>query len=262
MFFDFLKKRKHRKEVKLICFDLDNTLYDFGSAEAEAEAHLAEIIHRDIFAKKKNHSLKAVDILRIFNEIKKSHMHYDTEPEKFSRALWFRETLDRLNLRLKSADLKKYSLRYEKEYWGHLLPRIRLFPNTVATLESLKASGKYRLATITDSDGRKDLKINRIKAVGLDKYFDYIITTDDTGKNKPAIENFEHLLKMSGLDAEGCVMVGDHPEVDLINAKRAGLVTVWTKEHLNNDMHHNYVDYEIDEIGKLLDVLKKIERRR
>ena len=37
-----------RRNLRLICFDLDNTLYDYGMAEAEAEAHIAGIIAKSI----------------------------------------------------------------------------------------------------------------------------------------------------------------------------------------------------------------------
>jgi putative hydrolase of the HAD superfamily len=100
--------------------------------------------------------------------------------------------------------------------------------------------------------------MSRIKALDLEKYFDYIITTDDTSKNKPSVENWEYLLKLSGLRGEDCMMVGDHPEVDLISAKKLGFLTVWNKEHINNDQHYRFVDYEISEIGQLLAILKKL----
>ncbi len=243
--FTFLKK----KRLKLICFDIDNTLVDYGMAESEAEAHISKMLS-------KSTGKNVMDILRTFNGIKNACLHHDMDPKSFSRRLWVEKTLKLLDVK---SDIKKSidTGKIEKAYWDYLVPRMRLFPNTLHVLESLKSSGNYRIACLTDSDGDKEIKIRRLKHLGIEKYFDYIITTDDTGKNKPSIENWEYLLKMSGMKGSQCMMVGDHPEVDLVNAKKLGFVTVWTKEHIPVDAHMRYIDYEINDIGEILEIIKK-----
>lgn len=232
-----------KKKIKLICFDLDNTLCDYGTAEAETEAYIAQLIADKIEAK------SPIDVLRAFNAVKASHMHHDEDPLKFSRALWLEETVRKLGSKKKI----DYA-RLETLYWDHLAMRAVLFSNSKDTLDSLKR--RFKLALLTDSDGRREIKINRLKALGIDSYFDYIITTDDTGKNKPCKENWEYLLKVSGLEGKQCMMVGDHPDVDLIAAKSLGFTTVWTKQHLPSDVHFQYVDYEIKDIGEILKIAR------
>jgi FMN phosphatase YigB (HAD superfamily) len=105
------------------------------------------------------------------------------------------------------------------------------------------------------------MKNYRMKLVGLDKYFDYIITGDDVGLNKPAVENWNNLLNLSGLKAKQCIMVGDHPDIDLFTAKKLGFITVWTKENINTDLHYNYVDYEIRSINELINIYEKLSRK-
>lgn len=237
----FFRKNK----LKLICFDIDNTLFDYGMAEAESDAHICEVLS-------KKTGKKTIDVIRAFHEVKNSHMHHDLDPKKFSRQLWFEETLHKLDVK-KKFDTQKL----EKYYWDYLIPRMKLFPNTIKVLESLKDSGKYKIACLTDSDGDRSIKVARLKYFDVEKYFDYIITTDDTGRNKPSIENWDYLLKMSGMNGKECMMVGDHPEVDLVNAKKSGFVTVWTKEYISVGVHFRYVDYEIRDIGEILDIVKK-----
>lgn len=265
-FFNFFKKRR---EIKLICFDLDNTLEDYGSAESEIEAHIAEIIHKKIKAlfnsksKNKQLSVRPIHVLNTFNEVKHHHIHHSLKPEFFSRGLWLKETIEQLNIDQKIKNrltAQKEIDKLEKYYWGYLTPKLKLFPKSAKLLEELKKSGKYKLALLTDSDGKKEFKMQRIRFLDLGKYFDYVITTDITGLNKPAIENFEYLIKVSGVDGKNCMMVGDHPEVDLINAKQLNFSTIWTKQHINTDQHLNYVDCEIHDIIEVLDVLKKLEK--
>ncbi|HIH31404.1 TPA: HAD family hydrolase [Candidatus Woesearchaeota archaeon] len=175
-----------KPRLKLVCFDLDNTLYDFALAEAETEVYLAELISKRFKKPAKN-------ILSKFIEIKKKHLHNDIDPNNYSRALWISELFRDLKIKLNSLDSKEY----EGKYWEYLNPRVKIFPETMNVLENLRK--KYKIACLSDSDGEKQIKIERINALGLNKYFDYMITTDDTGKNKPSAENYEYLLKISGL---------------------------------------------------------------
>lgn len=238
------------KKLRLICFDLDNTLCDFDSSQTETEVYISDILS-------KKTGRKNIDILRAFNEVKKEHIHHDSDPKKYSRRLWIEETLQKLDF-IKNKNMQIDAKKLEDEYWNYLDSRIKLFPNTLSTLCYLHSlRKKYKIVCITDSDGEKNIKNERIKALGLNKYFDYIITSDDTGKNKPAIENWEYIAHLSKFNAEECMMVGDHPDVDLINAKKLGFVTVWTKEHIPTDIHFKFVDYEIRDISEVLKILEK-----
>jgi putative hydrolase of the HAD superfamily len=265
-----------KKEVKLVCFDMDDTLCDSKSAETEAEVYLLEHVTKDIKDmqsknKKTRHanrfetsSCSAFTLLNIFNEVKKSHLHLDISPEGFSRAKWLMETFERVeadhDLGISMNSLMKNVDDYEMKYWEYFNRKVKLYPNTVFTLERLRSKG-IELAMLTDSDGKKGIKAERIAKMALGKYFDYIIISDDTGKNKPSIENWQHLLKLSGLDARQCVMVGDHPDIDLMSAKKLGFITVWTKESLRNDMHIKYVNYEITDIKDIIRITDRINNK-
>jgi putative hydrolase of the HAD superfamily len=266
---------KRGKDIKLICFDMDNTLCDFATAETETEAYMAELISRDIkklqskmTSKNKKHgTLKnpcsPFTILRFFNDVKKEHLYKDLAPMTYSRMIWFKKTLERLGeelaLGVSLSNMIMNATFYEKEYWVQINKRLKNYPSTLSTLGSLKSSG-LKLATITDSDGLAGMKDYRIKLLGLDKYFDYIITGDNIGLNKPAVENWNKLLSLSGLKGKQCIMVGDHPDVDLLTAKKLGFITVWTKENLNIDLNYDYVDYEIRDIKETLDILNKVTK--
>jgi HAD superfamily hydrolase (TIGR01509 family) len=243
-----------RGEIKLVCFDLDNTLYDYSIGESVAEASIAQDIGKLCKKKKNLRSISIKYIMDVLNEIKHSHMHHDMDPKGYSRSLWIKETMLKIGL-TENNDL--YSKTLEKKYWNILTPEMKMFQNTIKTLDAIKSISKYRIATITDSDGERGIKIQRMKSMDIYKYFDYVITTDDTGKNKPAIENWQHLIKISGVNPKECIMIGDHPDVDLVNAKKLGFITVWTKEHIPSVMHYKYVDHEINDIGELIGILKK-----
>lgn len=259
--------KKKIPEIKLICFDVDNTLCDSNSSESETESYMMEMLSKQIahlqskLHHKPKNSCSAFTLLKLFNEIKNSHLHYDLDPNKYSRALWFRELLEKLDetseLEISINSLLLKVDDYEKEYWDYYAKNLKNYPNTMLVLNSLKSSG-FKLALVTDSDGKRDIKMMRLKKLGIDLYFDYIVTSDDVGFNKPDIKNWEYILKLSGFNANQCIMIGDHPDVDLVNAKKLGFITIWTKESLNNDLHHKYVDYEIHDIKEVLEIVRKI----
>jgi len=274
----FFKRTK--RKIRLICFDLDNTLFDYRSAEAETEAYIAERLHIDLkHALHDKTHLQTIDILRAFTAVRTSYVNFDPDPEHYSRKLWIIEMLRRLNINPKDIPrnyehnkkkkstkkklgkksrnaLDEFAESYEDLYWEYLMTRMRLFPQTLHVLSELKKTGIYEIAAITNSDGRKDIKLRRIIKLGLGKFFDYIVTSDDTGINKPAIENFQYALKIAHVSADETMMIGDHPEVDLKNAKKTGFVTVWTKQVLPTIVHYPYVDHEITDIVQLLDIMK------
>jgi HAD superfamily hydrolase (TIGR01549 family) len=269
-----------KKEIKMVCFDVDNTLCDFASAETEAEAYMAELISKDIKkmqlkdkrqvkqTKKRNQknlivqdSCSPFTILKTFSEVKKYHLYSDLKPETYSRELWYRATIERLDdtmdLGISTNTLSLNAKSYERLYWEQIIKRCKNYSYTISVLDFLR-SKNIRISTITDSDGLRGMKDTRIKNLGLDKYFDYTITGDDVGLNKPAIENWNKLLELSKLRPKQCIMVGDHPDVDLITAKKLGFITVWTKQNINTDLHQKYVDYEIRDIKEIIDIVTKL----
>ncbi len=261
-----------KKEIKLICFDLDNTLCDSNSAEVETESIMVQFLEKEIHKMQLKNGAKlakdcdvcsAFTIMKVFNEIKNYYLHNSFEPGKYSRSLWFSETLEKLdetkNLGISVNKLILNSDSYEKKYWNNYSKLLKNYPSTVLVLESLKSSG-FKLALVTDSDGKRDIKMMRLKNLGLEQYFDYIVTSDDVGFNKPDPRNWEEVLKLSGFNAKQGIMIGDHPDVDLVSAKVLGFITIWTKQSLNNDVHHKYVDYEIKDINEVLDIVRKIAK--
>jgi HAD superfamily hydrolase (TIGR01509 family) len=273
MFWNFFKRKT--VQVKLVCFDIDNTLCDYSGAESETEVLMMEDLCRTI--KKRQSQIKfraqrklarecsAFILLKLFVEIKNSYLHKSPEPEKFSRELWYKELIDRLgtdfNLGINTNDMSGYALLFEKKYWVNMNRIMKNYPNAISTLESLRSKG-LKIATITDSDGKSGIKLDRIRKLGLAEYFDYIIITDDTGMNKPAAVNWRKLLQLSNLKGNECMMVGDHPDIDLITAKKLDFITVWTKQGISTDLHQKYIDYEIKDIKETVGIVDKINHSK
>ena len=82
-------------------------------------------------------------------------------------------------------------------------------------------------------------KIMAIRAMGLDKYFDIILCSEDVGVNKPHRRVFETALQKANVHPHESVMIGDYYEADIQGAQKVGMHTIFfdpKKEHPNPDV--------------------------
>ena len=114
----------------------------------------------------------------------------------------------------------------------------------VDTLEYL--SSKYELVVLTNFFTIP--QFNRLKNVGIDKYFSKVIGADEY--KKPQKEAF--INACGGLDIESCIMIGDNYYKDIVGASDAGLKTLF----FNYDRRDNPLNFEeFYEFSDLKDIL-------
>lgn len=176
-------------EDYVICFDLDDTLY------------------------------KEIDYLKsAYKEIAESVGH----PEAADQMLdWyqagknaFKKLIETYNLTVDIADLLKI---YREHY-----PDIHLDEGVKEYLDSLKEYGA-KLGLI--SDGRSLTQRNKIKALGLEGFFDIEIISEEFGSEKPCLKNFQTVMEMFP-ERKVFVYVGDNTAKDFIAPNKLGWRTV------------------------------------
>lgn len=140
-------------------------------------------------------------------------------------------------------------------------PDIHLPSESRTVLENLK--GRYKLGLITD--GYLPAQELKVKALGLEKYFDCILYTEKLGREywKPSPTGFERLLAELGVVANQCVYVGDNLEKDFLSPNQMDFKTVRIirkrRIHFGKaPSQQAQPNYEIDSITKLPDLLRTI----
>lgn len=115
---------------------------------------------------------------------------------------------------------------------GTLIDETRAFaspdplrPGVRETLDSL--DGRYRLGLLSNSSRTRSELAEYLDEWGISSYFRAIISSADLGLSKPDPRMFEAGWTSLGLDRLRAAMVGDHPDVDIWGAHRAGLRTVY-----------------------------------
>lgn len=211
---------------KVVCFDLDDTLY------------------------------KEIDFVEsAFREIAES----EKRPDLLPKMMEWQKNSDNVFFQFNKAIGKETIIpHYLTLYRGHY-PTISLSVGVEDTLNELKHRG-ITLGLITD--GRSISQRNKIKALGLDRWFDNenIIISEETQSEKTEEPNFRCFVKK--YQGAEFTYVGDNPKKDFIVPNRLGWKTVMLKDDGRNIHKQEAVPVEnlpqitITGIEELLDFIK------
>jgi len=94
----------------------------------------------------------------------------------------------------------------------------KLFPESIEVLKDLKKRHKLVLVANIDCFS-KDI----IEKYALDKYFDHIFLSCDTGLLKNDAKLFPQVLEKLGIEPTEALMIGDSMESDIKSAQAAGI---------------------------------------
>ncbi|HLD48481.1 MAG TPA: HAD family hydrolase [Desulfobaccales bacterium] len=192
---------------QLMAFDLDDTLYperEFVYSGFMAVArHLAD--------------LGAIDAESFFN----------TATGLFAagaRGNIFDLALERFAVVFPETQIKELVRVYQEHP-----PQIRPFAGSSRLLQLLKAKGAV-LALI--SDGPWPTQQNKLRALGLEAWFDHLVFTGAHGEDwgKPSPRAFQEVMGQSGVPAAACVYVADNPGKDFVGPNRLGWHTIRVRE--------------------------------
>ena len=242
-----INNKKFRNLPKAIIFDTDNTLYSYAPANELAlksvftKAELLLNINRKIFEEK----FKEARL-----EIKKRICN---QASSHSRLLYFQRTIELLGFKTQLL----LTLDLEQTYWRTFLQSCKLFPNVRELLDKLN-NLNIQTAIITDLNSQ--IQFRKIIFFGLEKYFDYVVTSEEAGFDKPSKAPFELALKKLDLLPNECWMIGDNLNADVVGGKNCGLTTLYKYESKDESKIYNIIpDASFNEYDKVLNLIKKIE---
>lgn len=125
-----------------------------------------------------------------------------------------------------------------------------LFSDVAHTLAVLRARS-FKLGLITNGSVR--MQTSKLKCLALGPAFDTVLISDAEGVSKPDPEIFRRALERLETTADRSVFVGDHPDVDVSGARRAGMKGIWRRDPTLSRAVE--ADAIINELGDLLAVL-------
>lgn len=223
--------------LKVILFDLDNTLIDFMKFKTICCEEAVEAMQDAGLDMNKEKAIK-----KIFKLYEEHGMEDKTVFQKF-----LKQEIGKVDYRILAYGITAY----RKVRTGFLKP----YPKVKKTLIKLKEKN-LKLGILTDAPRLKAWI--RLSNMQLDDFFDEVITVEDTGKQKPHKKPFQIALKKFKVKPEECLMVGDRPKRDIAGAKSLGIKTCFAQYGYGKKTKIK-ADFTINKIEELLKVVNKIK---
>lgn len=112
------------------------------------------------------------------------------------------------------------------ETYRYHIPQIALYPGVEALLQRLQTEKKLGLIT----DGRPEGQRAKLQALGIEKYFDFVIVTDELGGpefRKPNEAAFRLMQQKLDVPFAKMVYIGDNTKKDFIAPQALGMQTIY-----------------------------------
>lgn len=197
--------------IRLVTFDLDDTLWDVAPVMNSAEATLREWLAINATR------LGPVPIEHLW-AIRARLMEQDPmlkhRLSELRRRILLHALLDAGYPPAEAAELAEAGF----QAFLHARHQVDLFPEVHPTLEAL--ANRFILGVLTN--GNAD-----VRRLGLADYFQFALCAEELGIGKPDPRPFREALKRAGVDAAQAVHIGDHPSDDIAGARRAGMHAIW-----------------------------------
>lgn len=196
---ELLRKVKDKKAV--LC-DLDGTFYAYPPCHAGA-LRLAWACYRG-----RVEPVPFRVFLRGYEKAKAViHQRLEGRASAHSRLLYFQTLIEQ---RRGMTDFRN-ALILEKVYWDAFLKRMRIRSWARPFLKQCKSNG-VRVAVVTNLTAA--IQLRKIERLGLGRWVDFLVSSEEAGTEKPAPGIFRLALKKVRCRASEALAVGDEPGLD------------------------------------------------
>ena len=196
------------RDVRGVLIDLDNTLYPYEPAHQKAlraaYEHTPVAMAWEVFATRYREA--------------RDHVTAALKPQGAcrSRLLAFQFLCESWGV---AAAFQKAD-ELDGIYWGHFLEAMQPDAQALAFLDRCRV---YALKICVVSDMTTSIQIRKLAQLGLTNRIDYLVTSEETGAEKPDPRMFTAGLRKLGLRPDEAIMIGDDEAKDVEGAKACGL---------------------------------------
>ncbi len=201
-----------------ILFDLDNTLYSYDQAHAEAQNHVKMKIVNTL-------SIEPAAFDKAYQEARQQiKARLDKTASSHSRLLYFQRMLEIMGL----GSQVLLALDFEQTYWRTFLSKATLFDDVKDLLDDIRLLG---IPTAIVTDLTTQIQFRKMVYFELDYYFEYIVTSEEAGFDKPNEVIFNLALDKIKPKGQSIWMIGDNPVNDILGSREAINAITFQKIH-------------------------------
>ena len=236
------KVRKSVADIRLITFDLDNTLWDVDKVIIRAETKMVQWMEE--------HAPESLNYYSSDYLVEIRQRIVSDNPSKRFDLSFLRLAILCEVMSLSGMDAKEANQNAQNAFTVFFKARneVSFFPGALEMLSKIK--GHYLIYALTN--GNAD-----IEKTGLDSYMAGAINAADVSASKPSPEMFNLVLKKTELKPENAVHIGDNLIDDIQGASNAGFYSIWVNlksEKMSKEgAQPNQVVTSLSEIPTLLE---------
>jgi len=195
----------------VILLDLDNTLYGNYPACNDAGTHAA--CSRLSTAL----SLPLSSVLQAYAQSREHvHARLRNTAASHSRFLYLQGCIEQLSGRTQ----EKLCVQAEHVFWEHFMDTMIPRAGLMQFLHEAKRK-KRRVGIVSDLNARTQAM--KITHLGIELFIEFLVTSEETGRDKPDPAIFLLALERLQTQAADTVMVGDDPAKDIAGAAIVGI---------------------------------------
>lgn len=238
-----------RAPPSCVLLDLDNTLYEYAPCNLAGIAAARTLAQQTL-------NIPRAHFDRCFADARSElKARLGRVGSSHNRLLYFQRTIERAGF----GSQPFIALQMEQAFWRCYLDAANLFEGAHEFLDDLRIAG---IPTVIVTDLTAQIQLRKLMVLGLDRLVDWVVTSEESGQDKPAAASFELALAKIG-GTEGVVwMIGDEVETDLMGARRA--LDAITLQKLNKNGRAAQGPDEADAIfssfGDLRSLLARVSR--
>ena len=213
--------------IKAVFFDIDNTLYSYDRGN-EAGMNALTVYGENVL-----HTDRET-FLRVFwqaQQLVKERTGADCAAVH-NRLIRMQCILELLGKPLFPHAKVMYHL-----YWDSLLSSARPEEGVLQLLQRLKSKG---IGIGIGTDMTAYIQYEKLEALGVSPYIDWIVTSEEAGAEKPAERFFALCAEKAGADPARCIFIGDSLEKDVKGALKNGFKGVWYHKNPTEDEKRSY----------------------
>lgn len=202
--------------IKAILLDLDDTLYSYTAAHQTALQVWSQYAAQDLNISIEQAEKEYLIARRWFN------IQLNGMGASHSRLLYFKYISEKYGLKVNNI------LAWENIYWDSFLNQMTLFPGVLPFLDKC-LENKLLICLVTDLT--TEIQLRKLQKLKIDHYFNYIVTSEESGQEKPKSLPFLLALYKLNLLSKDVIMIGDHQEKDLLGAELLGIRSYEARFH-------------------------------
>ncbi len=196
--------------IKAVLMDLDDTIYQYEPVHQksyEACVNLAST----------KYQIPAEEFKRLW-KLSRDRVHHDLHNQgaSHSRLLYLQKIYESYF----GCTNAEFALELEACYWNTFLASMQFRNGVIEFVSQFKSLG-LKAAIVTDLTAQ--IQLQKWQTLNLSKYFDFLVSSEEAGVEKPNPTIFKLALEKLKVEADDVIMIGDSKSKDYQGALDMGI---------------------------------------